>query len=60
MENPTAQNANYVRRFSCEEKNADLTNVQTHDYRARQVEPWHQLCEMAGVLFEQLSSWRYA
>ncbi len=39
----TAQAPNYVHRFWCEESNVDLTHMQPHYYRVRQVEPCHKL-----------------
>ncbi len=36
-------NTNGDRRFRCEDNNVALTNVQSHYYRVRQVEPCHPL-----------------
>ncbi len=48
-------NANYARRFWCEDKTVNLTYVQPHYYRVRQVEPCDQLGWSRQVVF--LSNW---
>ncbi len=52
MDNPTDKARLLLKRYTarplrCGDDNVDLLHVQPHDYRVRQVGPYHRLSEVA-------------